>query len=140
VCSVRDENSCVKHQRMFSEQIHECMPESGGCSLYEVCLAYWNYLAIGDHFQRLWAFLMSLREDAGLVVTMPSSALRRIDRFSRNVVSPESWLPYHALSSLRWVTATWLKLERQWCRLIWLIEVGYVGGPYEKWTLVCSLM
>jgi hypothetical protein len=34
-----DENSCVKHQRMFSEKFLECMPESGGCSLYEVCLA-----------------------------------------------------------------------------------------------------
>jgi len=115
------------------------MPESGGCSLYEVRLAYWTYLAIGNHFQRLWAFLMSLREEAGLAVTMPSSAFRRIDRFWRNVVSPYFRLPY-ALSFLRWATATWRKLERQWCRLICRIEVGYGGGPYENWTLVCSLM
>jgi len=82
-----DENSCVKHQRM-SEKFLECMPESGGCSLYEVCLASWTYLAIGNHFQRLWPYLLSFREGACLAVTMPSSAFERIDRFSRNVVSP----------------------------------------------------
>ena len=134
--SVRDENSCVKHQRMFPVNSSMNVCQKVGAV---VCTRCTLRIELSGHRRSFSEIVSLLNVVKGRSMFSSVCFSKNWSIFTKCGIT-RVWLPYHALSSLRWVTATWRKLERQWCRLIWRIEVSYGSGPYENWTLVCSLM